>query len=64
MNESSKVESTDPVCGMTVNIERAEAAGLATDHAGTRYHFCGRGCLLEFRDDPDRFLKPTYDPSM
>jgi hypothetical protein len=22
------------------------------------------GCLLEFRDDPDRFLDPEYEPSM
>jgi YHS domain-containing protein len=28
------------------------------------YWFCGRGCLLEFRDDPERFLDPDYKPSM
>jgi Cu+-exporting ATPase len=54
----------DPVCGMTVDPATAEAAGLMTEHEGVRYWFCGRGCLLEFRDDPGRFLDPDYQPSM
>lgn len=56
--------ATDPVCGMTVTIEVAHAAGLEAEHAGTTYHFCGRGCLLDFRDDPERILAPDYRPHM
>jgi Cu+-exporting ATPase len=49
---------------MTVDPATAEAAGLVTEHDGVTYYFCGRGCLLDFRDDPDRYLDPSYEPRM
>ena len=58
------VDASDPVCGMTVQIDRAVAAGLHTDHVGTDYYFCGRGCLLDFGEDPQRYLAPGYAPTM
>ena len=54
----------DPVCGMSVDPADAEAKGLVAEHNGVTYWFCGRGCLLEFRDDPDHFLDQGYQPSM
>jgi P-type Cu+ transporter len=54
----------DPVCGMAVNPEVARAAGLTAEHEGQSYYFCGRGCRLEFLDDPTRFFDPDYLPSM
>ena len=54
----------DPVCGMTVDRESARAKGLVLTHEGTEYAFCGKGCLLEFRDDPERFLEPSRRPAM
>ncbi|HET9682168.1 MAG TPA: YHS domain-containing protein [Candidatus Limnocylindrales bacterium] len=54
----------DPVCGMTVDIAQARAKGLSQTHDGHEYVFCGKGCFLEFRDDPDAFLKGDYKPSM
>jgi YHS domain-containing protein len=54
----------DPVCGMQVDIEAARASGRTFSHEGREYVFCGKGCLLEFRDDPNRFLDPGYSPSM
>ncbi|MHB8460923.1 MAG: YHS domain-containing protein [Candidatus Limnocylindrales bacterium] len=54
----------DPVCGMTVDLAAARADGLVTEHDGTTYAFCGRGCLLDFRDDPARYLDPGHTPSM
>jgi YHS domain-containing protein len=54
----------DPVCGMSVNPEVAIAAGLIVEHDGERYYFCGRGCRLEFLDDPKRFFDPDYLPHM
>ena len=54
----------DPVCGMTVNVEEARRKGLATTYNGREYVFCGKGCFLEFRDDPEAFLKPDFTPSM
>jgi Cu+-exporting ATPase len=50
----------DPVCGMTVNPEVATAAGLVAEHDGQTYYFCGRGCRLEFLDNPARFFDPDY----
>lgn len=54
----------DPVCGMTVDPERARANGLALVHEAREYQFCGKGCLLEFRDAPETFLAEGYSPSM
>jgi Cu+-exporting ATPase len=51
----------DPVCGMSVIIEGAQHV---TRHQGTTYYFCGKGCRLEFEDDPERILAPDYVPSM
>lgn len=34
MNEQPMIEATDPVCGMTVDISKAVAAGLMTEHEG------------------------------
>jgi YHS domain-containing protein len=54
----------DPVCGMHVDVEAARAQGRSFTHDGREYVFCGKGCLLEFRDDPPRYLDPDYQPSM
>jgi YHS domain-containing protein len=54
----------DPVCGMSVDPEVATAAGLTGEHDGESYYFCGRGCRLEFLDDPKRFFDPDYLPHM
>ena len=31
----------DPVCGMEVDMETAT---LTSEHDGTTYYFCGKGC--------------------
>ena len=54
----------DPVCGMTVDIEDAKAKGLVLGNEGHEHVFCGKGCFLEFREDPHRYLDPAYQPSM
>ena len=65
MYEQRTIPSTeDPVCGMTVDPADARGKGLTLEHAGTEYAFCGKGCRLEFRDDPARYLAPDYAPSM
>ena len=43
----------DPVCGMEVDTETSD---LSFEYEGTTYWFCGRGCLLEFKDDPTSYL--------
>ena len=51
----------DPVCGMEVDTATSL---LSLEHEGTTYWFCGKGCLLEFKDDPDKYLDPDHTPSM
>jgi Cu+-exporting ATPase len=55
---------TDPVCGMDVEPRAATAKGLHSNHEGQDYYFCGRGCKLDFDEGPERFLDPSYVPSM
>ena len=43
----------DPVCGMTVEPDRAAAAW---EHEGKTYYFCSVSCMERFRADPERFL--------
>jgi YHS domain-containing protein len=57
-------QAIDPVCGMTVEPEWARAKGLHSSYQGTGYYFCGKGCKLEFDEQPDRYLDPSYMPSM
>jgi Cu+-exporting ATPase len=54
----------DPVCGMTVDPDAARRSGLEVEHDGQRYLFCGRGCMLDFREDPQTYLAPGYLPHM
>lgn len=51
----------DPVCGMMVEIATAQNTA---EHDGQTYYFCGRGCMLDFQDDPERILAADYQPSM
>lgn len=43
----------DPVCGMTVNPEKAKATA---EHAGETHYFCSVGCTAKFNADPQRYL--------
>ena len=56
--------AADPVCGMSVDPTVARARNLVTRHAQVDYFFCGRGCKLDFEEDPERYLAPDYTPSM
>ena len=56
--------AVDPVCGMLVDRATARARGLTSDLEGVEYAFCGRGCKLDFDEDPGRFLEPDYRPTM
>jgi Cu+-exporting ATPase len=49
----------DPVCGMEVDTATAT---LTSELEGTVYYFCGRGCKLDFDEDPDVYLAPDYEP--
>ncbi len=48
----------DPVCGMTVDEEKAEARSI---HEGTTYYFCSTQCLRKFEANPSGFtLSATH----
>lgn len=43
----------DPVCGMTVDPEKAPAKA---EYKGKTYYFCAPGCKAAFERDPERYL--------
>ncbi|MCP9460723.1 MAG: heavy metal translocating P-type ATPase [Nitrospira sp.] len=45
----------DPVCGMTVQPERAAGSHV---YQGKTYYFCATSCLNKFREDPAYYLTP------
>ncbi len=49
----------DPVCGMEV---QTETATLTSAYEGTVYYFCGKGCKLDFDDEPEKYLDAAYVP--
>ena len=52
--DAMTVETRDPVCGMTVDPDKAR---FTHDHEGTTYLFCCGGCQAAFRTDPEAFLR-------
>ena len=51
----------DPVCGMEVDTATSL---LSFEHEGVTYWFCGKGCLLDFQEDPAAYLAADHRPSM
>jgi Cu+-exporting ATPase len=56
MSSPSSQPSTerDPVCGMTVDPQKAR--GGSFEHDGQTYYFCSPGCREKFAADPSRWL--------
>lgn len=46
----------DPVCGMTVDVAGAEAAGLLLEYEGRTWAFCRPGCRRTFVEDPSAYV--------
>jgi Cu+-exporting ATPase len=46
----------DPVCGMTVDVAKAEAAGLLLEHDGRTWGFCREGCKRAFVESPAEYI--------
>jgi YHS domain-containing protein len=40
---------------MTVDVARAEEAGLTIEHEGRTFAFCRPGCLRAFQDEPSLY---------
>lgn len=56
MSGSRPASVIDPVCGMFVDVARAEDAGLTLEHAGRTYAFCRIGCRRAFLAEPDIYV--------
>jgi YHS domain-containing protein len=52
----------DPVCGMDVDTEAKSENHV--EYQGKTYWFCSRGCMLDFQDDPEQYLRADYRPHM
>ncbi len=52
MSGSRPERVLDPVCGMTVDVAKAEEAGLTLEHEGKTFAFCRPGCLRAFQEEP------------
>lgn len=49
-----------PIANQAGRHSGAAEPGVA---GSERFYFCGRGCLLDFQDEPDRFLDAGFQPS-
>ena len=56
MSDQQSATAVDPVCGMTVEKERAAAT---REYQGTTYYFCAPGCARAFEANPETFLATT-----
>ncbi len=50
--DSPKIQTIDPVCGMTV--DPASARG-SVEFGGKTYHFCSAQCVRKFEQDPAKY---------
>ncbi len=51
--------STDPICGMEVDIGKAKAAGRTATYQGQTYYFCSDDCKDTFNKAPTRYTGKT-----
>ncbi len=51
---SKKDTAIDPVCKMTVDINKPP--GGKSEYKGTTYYFCSGGCKASFDKTPEKFL--------
>lgn len=56
MQSERPTQLIDPVCGMTVDVPKAEAGGLLLEHEGRTYAFCRAGCRRAFVEGPGEFI--------
>jgi P-type Cu+ transporter len=56
MQEQIKTAARDPVCGMTVDPDRAAAQSV---HDGKTFYFCCQSCAAKFAASPAKYLSAT-----
>jgi xanthine dehydrogenase accessory factor len=53
MAPEKRIEARDPICGMTVDMARAQHTA---DFAGRRFYFCCAGCKQVFDKQPEKYI--------
>src|SRR6202167_2040312 len=53
MNQPTRTVEKDPVCGMTVDPDRAAAQSV---HDGKTFHFCCQSCATKFAAEPEKYI--------
>ena len=61
--ESSDEIASDPVCGMTVDLEVARQGDLISEFAEREYAFCCAGCRNTFLADPTAYAVSGRTPT-
>ena len=53
------------IASLPIANQAGRHSGVAESGAAgsERFYFCGRGCLLDFQDEPDRFLDAGFQAS-
>ncbi len=54
--QEAPVGALDPVCGMTVDPQKAAGS---VGYQGQTYYFCSTGCAAKFQVDPEKYLGPS-----
>lgn len=57
-SQTGQSQTKDPVCGMTVDPQKAAAQLL---HEGRNYYFCSAACRDRFAEAPARYLTAARD---
>jgi Cu+-exporting ATPase len=55
MSSATKRPTIDPICGMTVDPEKAAGSSV---HEGETFYFCSKHCKAKFDADPHRWIEP------
>jgi YHS domain-containing protein len=56
MTSDRPAKLIDPVCGMTVDVARAERDGLLLEFDSRTYAFCSAGCRRSFVEDAGPYV--------
>ena len=48
-------QAVDPVCGMSVDTDRARSRGLTMRRGDEEIFFCSEGCKRAYEASPERF---------
>jgi len=40
-----------------------ETTPFRLERNGETYYFCSRGCMLDFEEQPEKYLDPNFEPS-